>query len=137
MSKPCVPTKLQFDLNFRVVPVKEPSIIIAASSEHRKEAIDAVAFAIDAVKSSTTVWKKVRIWVCGTCRHNSSAVVTFGRRCMLKVLESGRRIKNAHGSPTSDYEVTMHQIGLHCIKLLCANFLSASLAFYVLFSTCM
>lgn len=46
-------------LLYRIVPIKEPSVIIAASSEHRKEAIDAVSFAIDALKSSTTIWKKV------------------------------------------------------------------------------
>lgn len=41
-----------------IVPVKEASVIIAVSSEHRREAIDAVSFAIDAVKSSTAIWKK-------------------------------------------------------------------------------
>ena len=41
------------------MPVKEPSVIIAVSSEHRREAIEAVSFAIDAVKSSTAIWKKV------------------------------------------------------------------------------
>ena len=44
----------------RVVPVGEASVMIAASSEHRKEAIEAVAHAIDAVKSTATIWKKVR-----------------------------------------------------------------------------
>ena len=43
----------------RVVPVSEASVMIAASSEHRKEAIEAVAHAIDAVKSTATIWKKV------------------------------------------------------------------------------
>ena len=33
--------------------------MIAASSEHRKEAIEAVAHAIDAVKATATIWKKV------------------------------------------------------------------------------
>ena len=42
-----------------VVPVSEASVIIAVSSTHRKEAIEAVAFAIDAVKSTATIWKKV------------------------------------------------------------------------------
>ena len=33
--------------------------MIAASSEHRKEAIEAVAHTIDAVKATATIWKKV------------------------------------------------------------------------------
>ena len=45
---------------YRVVPVGEASVMIAASSEHRKEAIEAVAHAIDAVKSTATIWKKVK-----------------------------------------------------------------------------
>jgi hypothetical protein len=39
--------------------VKDPSVVIAASSLQRREAIDAVSFAIDAVKS----WKKVQVYV--------------------------------------------------------------------------
>ena len=44
-----------------VVPVGEASVMIAASSEHRKEAIEAVAHAIDSVKATATIWKKVHI----------------------------------------------------------------------------
>ena len=33
--------------------------MIAVSATHRREAIEATSFAIDAVKSSTTIWKKV------------------------------------------------------------------------------
>ena len=33
--------------------------MIAVSAEHRKEAIEAVAYAIDQVKSTATIWKKV------------------------------------------------------------------------------
>ena len=43
----------------RVVPVKEASIIIAISSAHRKESLEAVQFAIDTVKAVVPVWKKV------------------------------------------------------------------------------
>ena len=43
----------------RIVPVSEASVIVAASAEHRQEAIEAVAFAIDAVKSTAAIWKKV------------------------------------------------------------------------------
>ncbi len=51
-----------------VVPVSEASVIIAVSSTHRKEALEAVAFAIEAVKASTAIWKKARemvyLWSC-------------------------------------------------------------------------
>ncbi|KAK7499658.1 hypothetical protein BaRGS_00008999 [Batillaria attramentaria] len=41
-----------------VVPVGEASIVIAVSSPHRKEALEAVHFAIDHVKATVPVWKK-------------------------------------------------------------------------------
>ncbi|XP_013088905.1 molybdopterin synthase catalytic subunit 1-like [Biomphalaria glabrata] len=41
-----------------VVPVKEASIVIAISSAHRKESLEAVQFAIDTVKAVVPVWKK-------------------------------------------------------------------------------
>ena len=41
-----------------VVPVGESSIIIAASSAHRKEAMNAVQFLIDTIKASVPIWKK-------------------------------------------------------------------------------
>ena len=34
-------------------------MIVAVSSEHRKEAIDAVSFAINSIKSIAAIWKKV------------------------------------------------------------------------------
>ena len=42
-------------------PVGEVSVIIAISSEHRKESLDAVAFAIDDLKANVPIWKKVRM----------------------------------------------------------------------------
>ena len=42
-----------------MVPVSEASVIIAVSAEHRREAIEAVACAIDALKGTATIWKKV------------------------------------------------------------------------------
>lgn len=41
-----------------LVPVTESSVIIAISSPHRKESLDAVHFAIDALKASVPIWKK-------------------------------------------------------------------------------
>lgn len=40
-----------------VVPVKEASVVVAVSSPHRREAIEACAFAIDALKASVPIWK--------------------------------------------------------------------------------
>lgn len=41
-----------------VVPVKEASIIIAISSPHRQDSLEAVQFAIDEVKKKVPIWKK-------------------------------------------------------------------------------
>jgi molybdopterin synthase catalytic subunit len=41
-----------------VVPVGEASVMIAVSAEHRKEALEAVSYAIDQVKSTAAIWKK-------------------------------------------------------------------------------
>ena len=47
---------------FSIVPVSEASIIVAVSSEHRREALEAVSYVIDAVKASAAIWKKVHRW---------------------------------------------------------------------------
>ena len=44
-----------------IVPVSEASIAVAVSAEHRAEAIEAVAFAVDAVKATAAIWKKVSL----------------------------------------------------------------------------
>jgi len=41
-----------------VVPVTESSIVIAISSAHRKESLEAVHFAIDELKATVPIWKK-------------------------------------------------------------------------------
>lgn len=41
-----------------VVPLAEPSVLIAVSSEHRQEAMDASKYAIDELKRRVPVWKK-------------------------------------------------------------------------------
>lgn len=41
-----------------VVAVREASIIIAVSSAHRKESLEAVHYLIDAIKVSVPIWKK-------------------------------------------------------------------------------
>lgn len=40
------------------VPVKEASVVIAISSPHRKESLEALPFALDELKKSVPVWKK-------------------------------------------------------------------------------
>ncbi|RHY33654.1 hypothetical protein DYB32_007970 [Aphanomyces invadans] len=40
-----------------VVAVKEASVVIAVSSPHRREALEAVAFAIDTLKARVPIWK--------------------------------------------------------------------------------
>lgn len=42
------------------VPVSEASIIIAVSSAHRAESLQAVSYAIDTLKAKVPIWKKVR-----------------------------------------------------------------------------
>lgn len=41
-----------------IVPVQDSSIIIAISSSHRCEALEAVAYAINTVKAKVPIWKK-------------------------------------------------------------------------------
>jgi len=41
-----------------VVPVREASIVIAVSSPHRQESLQAVSYAINTVKAVVPVWKK-------------------------------------------------------------------------------
>ena len=41
-----------------LVPVTEASVIIAISSPHRRESLEAVHFAIDSLKATVPIWKK-------------------------------------------------------------------------------
>lgn len=43
------------------MPVGEASIVIAVSSPHRREALEAVHFAIDHIKATVPIWKKVSL----------------------------------------------------------------------------
>lgn len=40
------------------VAVTEASVVVAVSSEHRKESLEAVQFAIDDLKANVPIWKK-------------------------------------------------------------------------------
>lgn len=46
-------------LSCSLVPVTEASVVIAVSSPHRKDSIDATEFFIDSLKASVPIWKKV------------------------------------------------------------------------------
>lgn len=41
-----------------LVPVTESSVIVAVSSKHRRECLDAVSFLIDSLKANVPIWKK-------------------------------------------------------------------------------
>eukprot|EP00920_Eleutheroschizon_duboscqi_P022970 GHVT01056161.1.p1 GENE.GHVT01056161.1~~GHVT01056161.1.p1 ORF type:complete len:152 (+),score=4.29 GHVT01056161.1:136-591(+) len=41
-----------------IVPLSEASVIIAVSSPHRRESLEAVNFAIDSLKANVPIWKK-------------------------------------------------------------------------------
>ncbi|KAK9866584.1 hypothetical protein WJX84_000343 [Apatococcus fuscideae] len=41
-----------------IVPILEPSVIIAVSSAHRKDSLEACAWAIDELKAAVPIWKK-------------------------------------------------------------------------------
>ena len=57
----CMHKKISIISGNSVVPVGEASVMIAVSSEHRKEALEAVSYAIDRVKCTATIWKKAMI----------------------------------------------------------------------------
>lgn len=41
-----------------VVPISESSVIVAVSSPHRQDSLEAVQFGIDAIKAKVPIWKK-------------------------------------------------------------------------------
>jgi molybdopterin synthase catalytic subunit len=41
-----------------VVPIGEPSVVVAASAKHRAEAFEAARWLIDTVKAEAAIWKK-------------------------------------------------------------------------------
>lgn len=50
---------LSFSCLPSVVPVTEASVIIAVSSPHREESLEAVTYCINTLKASVPIWKKV------------------------------------------------------------------------------
>jgi len=51
-------TKIAIAHRTGTVPVGESSVIIAVSSVHRKEALEATHYAIDELKATVPIWKK-------------------------------------------------------------------------------
>lgn len=51
--------KLMLNFDCRVVPIGEASVIIAVSSAHRKNSLEAVQYCIDTLKATVPIWKKV------------------------------------------------------------------------------
>ena len=47
------------------VPVREPAVVVAVSSPHRREAFEAAQFCIDAVKRTVPMWKR-EVWQDGS-----------------------------------------------------------------------
>jgi molybdopterin synthase catalytic subunit len=47
------------------VPVREPAVVVAVSSPHRREAFEAAQFCIDAVKRTVPMWKR-EVWEGGS-----------------------------------------------------------------------
>ena len=43
------------------VPVRDPAVVVAVSSPHRREAFEAARFCIDAVKRTVPMWKR-EVW---------------------------------------------------------------------------
>jgi molybdopterin synthase catalytic subunit len=47
------------------VAVREPAVVVAVSSPHRREAFEAATFCIDAVKRTVPMWKR-EVWIGGS-----------------------------------------------------------------------
>ena len=58
MKKKWLLTNVVFVHRIGTVPVTEVSVLVAASSVHRKEALEAVSYGIDAIKADVPIWKK-------------------------------------------------------------------------------
>jgi len=55
-----------------LVPVTEASVLIAISSAHRNDSLEAVRFAIDTLKATVPIWKK-EVYADGECSWKENA----------------------------------------------------------------
>ncbi len=70
-------SRIAMEHRLGVCPVGEASVAIAVSSPHRREALEATQYAIDAIKANVPVWKKVSAsfmcgWSCCCCGTKST-----------------------------------------------------------------
>lgn len=53
------------------MPVGEASVVLAISSEHRAESLEALRYAIDTLKATVPIWKK-EVYEEGSCEWKSN-----------------------------------------------------------------
>lgn len=63
------------------VPIGEASVVIAVSSVHRKEALEAVQFMIDTLKETVPIWKK-EIYEEGDAEWKSNKISALDSKLM-------------------------------------------------------
>ena len=54
----CYPNATLLPSRLGNVPCREASVVIAVSSPHRRDSLDAVSFSIDQLKANVPIWKK-------------------------------------------------------------------------------
>ena len=70
------------------VKVTEASVVIAVTSEHRKESLEAVHFAIDDLKANVPIWKK-------EVYDNDAPAWKQNKECKWKAVKSEKEIPNS------------------------------------------
>jgi len=85
-----VMTSVQFCM-CRNVPVGEASVIIAISSRHRKESLEATEFAINTLKATVPIWKKV------VFLSLFYMLMLLSRKFMMMDKQNGNKTKNVSG----------------------------------------
>lgn len=71
-----------------MVPIGEASVIIAVSSAHRKNSLEAVQYCIDTLKATVPIWKKVVFFyfksaVISSCAGQNSRMYQLGHLSIL------------------------------------------------------
>ena len=71
-----------------MVPIGEASVIIAVSSAHRKNSLEAVQYCIDTLKATVPIWKKVVFFyfksaVIISCAGQNSRMYQLGHLSIL------------------------------------------------------
>ena len=66
-----------------MVPIGEASVIIAVSSAHRKNSLEAVQYCIDTLKATVPIWKKVLFFIISSCAGQNSGMYQLGHLSIL------------------------------------------------------